>query len=115
MTALFPIKNEAEKGIRGKGGHDIEVVPLGKGGVRSDGDLVLVTGNGNGIPKSTSFATNLNSLLKELAKRSNLHNLIIHWLRTVNYECCPLLLPAFRCCCSAHIYTLSPSLPLSSK
>jgi hypothetical protein len=67
-------------------------LPFGEIAIGGNGDFALLTSNGDGITKGTSFTTNLNPLLKKLLEGSNVHNLVFNRLRAIDHEACYLLL-----------------------
>lgn len=68
--------------------------PFGEGTLGSDGDLVLVTGDSDGVAERTGLASgDLDALLEELLERGDVHDLVLDRLRAVDHERArPLLL-----------------------
>ena len=82
-------------------------LPLREVTVRSNSDLALLPGYSDSVTKSTSLATNLDPLLEKLLQGCNVHDLVLHWLRTVNSKRDSLLLPLGNWCTSSTHLRLS--------
>lgn len=76
-------------------------IPLGEITVGSDCNLTLLTSNRYGIAKSSSLASDFDTIEKKLLQRSDFHNFIFHWLCTVYCEGYSLLLPLGTGCTSS--------------
>lgn len=61
-------------------------LPFGEIGIGVDIDLSIISGDGDGVTKSTGFTSDLDSFLKKLLKRGYLQDRIINWFRAVDHK-----------------------------
>ena len=61
-------------------------IPFGEDAVGSDTDLVLFARDGDRLSEDTDLTSDLDAILQELLERGDVHDLVLHWLPTVDSE-----------------------------